>query len=530
MLKQIFSDKKISFLVILLAVVARIIQLIYFFNIRVDGMYQALATQNFVTGHGFSNSFVSPSNLSSIIYEPQINWPPGYSLLLSPFYLLLNNNYIYAGIALDILAAIALIFITRKILRILSAQEYIINLFTLMMAFYIYPFYFICSSDAIAITFFTLAIYHTLKLFISSKEKTKSLIIIAIGLTLSGLTKYLFIPIVFVVPLFLYWRGYTDKNISLKKSGTLLFGTLFLLLGSLLLWQKLNSGSATYISSTERGFYPENILNTYPALSASVISPETIDLSIAASQNTCNIIFRLSQIIHFILVVVGIAYLIRYIKRKKQTLQQNFFYLSVLISISIIILLSIISLFVGKEENIPGHWWTYVEDSRYYGLLIILMQLSIFTFLSLNKSYFIKAKYIIVIAFLFFLPETLRGIIFTGNRILKAGSEEYSWQYEKSIQDYSKELMDSQLKKYPEAKAAVTGNSYYMYYRIGMSNGIPVMNDTKTLNNVSALNAKRPTLLFIVEDENNPLAKPENSELIGYFRGYTFYMIYVQPH
>ena len=68
-----------------------------------------LATQNLVYGHGISTAHVFSSDLSQIIYEPLIKWPPGYSLLLAPFYILFNHNYIAAGLALDILAAIALI-------------------------------------------------------------------------------------------------------------------------------------------------------------------------------------------------------------------------------------------------------------------------------------------------------------------------------------------------------------------------------------------------------------------------------------
>jgi hypothetical protein len=76
MWKQILSDKKTSLVIVTLAIVARLIHIVFFYNIRVDGMYQMLAMQNFVAGHGFSSSFVLPTDLSSIIYEPQTNWPP----------------------------------------------------------------------------------------------------------------------------------------------------------------------------------------------------------------------------------------------------------------------------------------------------------------------------------------------------------------------------------------------------------------------------------------------------------------------
>ncbi|MEK6529215.1 MAG: hypothetical protein AABZ36_10090 [Nitrospirota bacterium] len=109
-IKVILSDKHTSIVIIALAIVARVIQLIFFYNIRVDGMYQVMAMQNFVDGHGISIGKVMPADLSTVIYEPLTNWPPGYSLLLSPFYVLFNNNYIAACIAIEILAAVVLIF------------------------------------------------------------------------------------------------------------------------------------------------------------------------------------------------------------------------------------------------------------------------------------------------------------------------------------------------------------------------------------------------------------------------------------
>ncbi|HWR32103.1 MAG TPA: hypothetical protein VN451_01145, partial [Chitinophagaceae bacterium] len=157
-IKKLLSQKQISVLIILLVIVARIIQLTFFYNMNVDGMYQVLAMQNFVDGHGISISHVQPADLSTIVYQPLINWPPGYSLLLSPFYVLFNHNAIAAGLIFEILAATMLIFTCRKILQLFETPLYLINLFTLLTGFFIYPFYFICSSDSGTITIFAVAI------------------------------------------------------------------------------------------------------------------------------------------------------------------------------------------------------------------------------------------------------------------------------------------------------------------------------------------------------------------------------------
>jgi hypothetical protein len=68
-----------------IAVCVRTIQLIFFYNIRVDGMNQVIAMENFVEGHGFSLSTVLPTDIATNHYSLLFAWPPGYSFLLSPF-------------------------------------------------------------------------------------------------------------------------------------------------------------------------------------------------------------------------------------------------------------------------------------------------------------------------------------------------------------------------------------------------------------------------------------------------------------
>ena len=144
----------VSIIIIVIAILARFIQILYFYSIRFDGSYQVIAMQNFLKGKGISISEVLTSDLSTTLYQPLINWPPGYSFLLAPFYALSGNNYITAGILLETLAAVTLIFSCRSILKLLGTPKHFINLFTLCTGFFIYYFYFISSSDSIAISLF----------------------------------------------------------------------------------------------------------------------------------------------------------------------------------------------------------------------------------------------------------------------------------------------------------------------------------------------------------------------------------------
>ncbi len=533
-LKIILSEKKLSIAIIALAIVARIVQLMFFYNIRVDGMYQVMAMENFVDGHGITTSKVLPAGLSTIIYEPLINWPPGYSLLLSPFYILSGHNYIAAGITLDILAAIVLIFTCRRILKNLETPVYLVNIFTLLTGFFIYYFYFINSSDAVAITFFILAIHFTLRVLKKNNFSGKLVLLSSLCLFVTGLLKYLFIPVVFIIPVFLLLKGVSDKNKEIKRSGVLSFILLLISLGGILAWQKISSGSATYISETTRGFFPENLSGIHPAIPASFISPETADLVLPASTHI--IFFRILQGLHILLFLAAFIYILKRIIKngfKKLDITGSFFYLAFFLSAGISLVLLILSLYVGKEENIPGHLWTYVEEARYYGLINVLIHLGVFVLYQYYRSGKTRSlKYVFIVLLLLSLPEIFRGVLFTAKRVINVKQEEYSWQHEHEIQEYAAMVIRNE--KLPGENVVVTGSSYYINYRVALYSHIPILLDAASVNDPKKLNTKKQTLLLVIlpEDaiENDALEVQRENELAGYVRGFYFYTLHVKPH
>lgn len=544
--KHILSDKKFSVLAIGIAILTRIIHLCFFYNTQVDGMYQTLAMQNFVEGHGFCFSYVLPSDISTVIYKPQINWPPGFSLLLAPFYILFNHHYIYASLALYIISAILLIIFSRKILSALGVPVFQLNLFTVVTAFFIYPFYSNCTSDAIAITFFIMAIYYVLRLCTPVQYGWKTVALASVSLCFAGLIKYLFIPVVFIVPFILFCKAMADKNRNLKRTTIFIFIFLVLTLGGLLLWQQLNTGQVAYISSTTRGFFPENLRDMHPVVPASILNTDSLPLIFKEGTMVNKLVFRFFQLLNILSVLVAVVYTFRRLSKKGFTQLNSagvFYLLAFFISISITVLLVFLSLSVGKEENNPGHFWTYVEETRYFGLIILLIHLAVYSLNQIPKLFFTRSKYVFVFLLIIMLPETLRGVYFTTKRLLLAGKEKYSWQLEKEIQDYSRLLINRELKKNPGKLAVVTGSSYYIYHRVGMYNHIPVMTDTSAVSNPGLLNSKKPAILFVITSDSNgvlPSAEnmmaqplfPElyNREPAGTFAGYSFHIIHVEPH
>lgn len=530
------SGSVASLFVVLTAIAGRCIQLLFFYNIRVDASYQVMATDNFLHGHGISTGQVLADNLAQTVYTPLTQWPPGYSLLLAPFYALFQHRYIPAGIALDMVAAVALIIFLRKILFLLQTPRSLINLFTLLNGFFIYYFYFIASSDAIAISFFVMGLYFTLCLFKTEKRFYFHLIALVLTLFLAGLIKYLFIPVVFVVPAFLLVFGYLEKKSNLKKAGYISFLSLAFSLGGLLLNIKQISGSVAYISSPQRGIFFHHLTEIYPFLTAAFIKPDTLDL-IGGGVLSTGFVYSLSQWATLLLAVVICVLLFQQAQRtplRSYSLGERFFLLCFLLSLFVTLVLVALSLVVSKEEILPGYFWTYVEEPRYYGLVYVLIHLCVFVFYRYQREKTGKSpRWLFALFLLLLLPEFFRGVLFDLNRVRNFGKEVYSWQYEKRVQDYADSLVQTIRRKEKDTRVVVAGSSYYFNHRISLASHVPILYDSVSLNRPGALKTKAPVNLLVVLDETTksfqPFLNRNRLQPIGKFDRFLFYTVYVQP-
>lgn len=530
-IKSFFSDKRISLLILLTSVAGRTIQLIFFHNVRVDRSFQLMAMQNMVEGHGVTLAHVTPPDLSTIIYEPLIKWPPGYSILISPFYLLFNKDYVLASLLAEILFSIVLIVICRRILIILETPVHLVNLFTLLSGFFIYDFYVITNTDAIGTTFFILAVYISLLLLKNENTWIRKVILLTIVLFMCGLIKYLFMPVIFIPPTFIFLYGVLKGSRVLKKAGLLVFFLLAICICSLLIYQKTVSGSATYISQTERGFFPENLLHFYPFLPASLVKPETVQLAFDVS--AVPVLFQIIHLLLFLLIIGIFLFSLRRYKFQNISLRQNFFYLSVLLIGGICLVLAFLSVTVAKEEHFPGVFWTYVQEARYYGPAIMLTQLSALAFFQFGT----RTKYLkYVFTFLIFLfcIEIVHGMLFSAKRIVRFNKEEYSWQYEDKFQKYADSILKSQQNIFSAKKAVITGSSYYMNHRVSLYSHVPILSEARSVNNPGILRTKEPILLLVILNKNDLTAfqtfLSSGRKLAGQFRDFYFYAVYVEPN
>lgn len=531
---HLLSKKAVSLLIIVSAIASRVIQLIFFYNIRVDASYQVLATENFVNGHGITIGSVNPHNLSEIIYRPLTNWPPGYTLLLSPFYLLLNRNYIAAGLALDIVMAVALIIICRQILRLLSVPLYLVNLCTIVNGFFIYYFYFIASSDGVAIPVFLFAIFSALKLLRKQGEPLLNALLMLLFLLLAGLLKYLFMPVVFVLPLYLAAMGFINNDKTLKRTGIGSFFLLLIFTVGFLFHQISISGNAAHISSPGRGIFPQHLLDTYPFVTASFMKPDTIE---GLMPGNTTALYASWQILNLLLVIFLLYSFIYFIAKRglrHLSIAAHFFHLSFFLSAIVFHVLAILSLQVQKEEILSGWFWTYLEEARYYGLVTVLIHISLFVLynIGLRKLSFLT-KLIFVILTIFLFAEILRGVFFTFNRVRWHGKEEYRWQSEDRFQKYVDTLVTKAEMMYPGTKIIVSGSSYYFNHRVGLYSHIPILYDPRKVFDAASAQTTKPVVVVNILSKKSSSPQQSvymrNEKVEGNFGEFVFYITYVAP-
>src|SRR5438105_2365269 len=130
LLKNFFSRKDVSVLCLLLAILFRCAMTFYLLQLDADKLFQAIAAKHQVEGHGITIKQVHVSNLSKANYEPLIGWPPGYTLIVSLIYPIVNNLDVSCFI-IDIFSIVFFFVALRLLLKQLQFPAYLINLLLL---------------------------------------------------------------------------------------------------------------------------------------------------------------------------------------------------------------------------------------------------------------------------------------------------------------------------------------------------------------------------------------------------------------
>ena len=288
-------------------------------------------------------------------------------------------------ITFDILCVFPFFFYLIKLLNFLSPQVWLKNLFILFAGLFFYPVGPNTATDFISLSCMLAGLYYLLQIMISNELQIRYIMSAALALFLACLFRYNYIPVVFCCPVFLAIAGYFNKK-KYWLTNSLYVGTLvIILMCSLLIFQHLYTGAATYINSRETGIYPENLTKIYPFVLASLSDLQT---PLTLFSNIFGVNYFL---IGTILLYLGIALFVTILLfglnilfRKKlilQTRKDLFLYFGMVVSTSTLGLLIFLSLRNSAVISPLLAPWTYVEEFRYFVFVVLFIQIIIFIYL-----------------------------------------------------------------------------------------------------------------------------------------------------
>ena len=415
---SLFNTKSASIICLLISIACRVANILFVSFIGRDKIIVMQHSRNFLEGNGFSIARYFTANMDVAVYDHTPIWPPGYPMLLSPFLRLFNNDLYWATTSLDLLFAIAFIFIVRKIATELNFPLAAINIITLVAGCFEYAFiYKSLPTDISAFVFFLVGFLLFLQLVKNEKFQFLKLATATFFLFLPCTFRYSYPPLSAAVPsavIFIGW--YMDKR-QLIKTGTIGLILISALIFTFLFLLKKATGSAGYIVDTGRGFFPENFIHWAPFITESFIN--TIFTS---SQIINKVGLSLQQVITLLdminaVLFVGVigAFIFLFFKKKffiHGAPFSNFLLIGFFVSAATCISLSYLTLTYRPQ---PG-WGNYQGEPRYFMFINLFLQFSfigwVFLYPAWRKSIFQKLV-IIIFSFVLFVEVTHNIYLYT---------------------------------------------------------------------------------------------------------------------
>lgn len=389
-LKQVFSRKDVSMACLLLAIIARILLSFYFNQLDWDKLFQAMAGKNFIEGHGFTIKQVHVNDLSKEYYEPLQGWPYGYSILAGIAYWFVHNLG-RACLVLDVIFAVLYFIILKKLFKQLGFPAYVSNLALLLTGAAI-PFYVTDSwpTDFISLVLLIYLCSLALQSF-SGKQSIRQTLWLAVVNCLAVWFKYMYLPVTFILPAFLLWNGWQQKNKKLFNTGLIVLVAAILSTGLLLAIRIPYSQPANYVNISGRGLFWHNLLNLYPFFISAFITLDFYLTQIGTltklNYSTWLTLLKWINLLLFACMLVRFVYFSFQKKWTGHSPWAVFTLLSGAMGICLLAVLAYMSLTYDNHFPAPRILvWTYLAEERYLVLPEFVALLLAIRWLFLQKS------------------------------------------------------------------------------------------------------------------------------------------------
>lgn len=424
-LKNNFNSKKATVICFFIAWINKSFVAYCFTSLIADKSLYLLFSESMLHGHPPLEpvKFLG-SAVTQYVFSPAVT-SPFYSLIALPV-LWATNSPVATSIILDAVAWGLLLSGLYVCAKMVLKERWIANILILCVGFFLF-IYELGSSpkDTFSIGFLLWGTYISYRLVTEKPHWKRFLFALFIFISI-GLTKLLYAPLVLVFFLFLFFYSFKRKERLIFIQTAVLFLCVFTVLFFFL--QYVNSLKTSYTNTLViyqndmgyRGFFPKNLLETYPLISSSFINTNfwCVQLSdiFHLSYSFFSHLFQALDALLFLLLIWGLHKIF-----KERLFDHKLLRLFILLSGSIGFMLLYMSVSYSKANvsyTSPG--WTYVQEPRSY--LYIMVTLQILLFYLIFKSAIINRS-VKNFLLLLFLIECTHGLYFSIKKIPLANRE-----------------------------------------------------------------------------------------------------------
>jgi hypothetical protein len=478
-LKKWFSHPAATAAVFILAVVMLNTWQLVLPNLHFDNSFSLAAAKNVTDGHGYTTRQVLPADLSTIIYEPINKWPPGYSWLLAAVMKISGTDAITAAYVVNAIAIVCLLAGIYLTLRALRFPAYAINCFILFAGFFPYPFLGAWFADLTAVGLFMLGIGLIMQANASDRHLLLKAVIAALLCGYSIFLKYLYLPVA-ILPL-VVWGWYSLRIQRRARFNAALVGSAIVMTSAilLLLYQSRHSGQPVYVNQTGKGFFPQHIFEMGALIPASLLDQDFMTLQLARVLNIeYHTSVRVLQIANYILLTGLFFWVLKWWRKK--WIGHLYGYIVLAVSIATTALLLFLSLVFAPYVTEFTPFWTYLEELRYYAIVVVFIQQGIFWYFLVHKQ---ERKGTIfrtlrVVVILMVCVGILHGAYYLAKQAVvkqKVGANKYNEQVDIAALDAINKLRE----QYPDL--VICSNNHELVNVASLS-GVPVLYDYNVLN------------------------------------------------
>ncbi|MBZ5857452.1 glycosyltransferase family 39 protein [Flavihumibacter profundi] len=383
----------------LLAVLVKSVLLRTYLYIDGDRSLQLVAAAEWAKGFGYTVPQVELGNINLVRHKVLLEWPPLYSGLLVPLLKLTGFNFSRSSCILDSTGAFFYLLAIWRLMQLLGFSPFAQMIAVWFKATEIYEGFFNSfPTDFLAAACWLWAFYFFLKYLDEPQNKWLVTLLLCIGA--SFLFRYVYLTALPVLPLLLWWSGFRKNRADWMKAGVILALGLAIIVMAYLGFNKVQTGTFTYLEQWDKGFYPGKLVNTIPLFWQAISHVTFICVQFELLFHTQYRFFY--GILQFSSAAFLTYMLIRWLQRAwlaKFVLGNDrmarFVLSAVMVCSVIIATLAALSIRIDFPVDITGGTWSYMVEDRYF-----LIPLTIILFVIMGQLFLVYWKHLRLQGFL----------------------------------------------------------------------------------------------------------------------------------